>query len=53
MKPAQSEFLGGEGGFMLISEPAVDGERITREKEQREKDHAESESDQTNLFDAD
>jgi len=37
-------------GFALVTEHAEDGERITREQEQRESDRAESEKKQTELF---
>lgn len=50
MKPDQSELFGqDEGGFQLITETALDGERITRELQQKENDRAEADKRQLQL----
>ncbi len=49
----QSEFAGAENAFNLHGESGLDGERITRQREQKEKDKAEAENRQERLFDWD
>lgn len=50
MKPDQAELFGqDEGGFRLIQETALDGERITNELKQKEEDLAESDKRQLQL----
>ena len=46
----QFEFRGVPTDFRLLTETTQDGERIQREREQKEKDQAEAAKLQTDLF---
>lgn len=49
----QSEFVGNENTFNLHGERGIDGERITRQREQAARDKAEAERKQELLLDWD
>ena len=51
IKPDQSELFGGdEGGFALVVESSVDGDRVAREAAQTEEDRAAAERNQLRLI---